>query len=315
MAGGHVVDSDTLVDHGDPADRFDVVILSEGFQQKELGIFDAYAEYLATGLLDMAPFRQVKSLINVHVVRTASTDSGVTNFPIIGVAKKTLFEVRGDFDGTGFAGFFGTDSPEAIWEAARVIAPKSQLELFVVILNAQGEGASGFFDQQLAITALWGSKPEFLRFAAHECGHAIANLAEEYIGCNPHDDSRAHLNQATEEERNAGTVWWKSLAKPSELKADGSFRAVHELGDPFMPNGEQPKVKPSLKGKLGLYWGCQDVPPEHDHPNQGCDAWKDPHGASFYRALARCRMRRSTYAFCRVCRHLITEVITQTASP
>lgn len=315
MAGGHVVDSDTLLNNGDPADRFDVVIVSEGFQKKELGVFDAYAEHLSTGLLDMAPFRQVKSLINVHVVRTVSVDSGITNFPTIGVPKKTLFDVRGDFDGTGFPGYFGTDTPEAIWRAAEVIAPLDQLELFVVILNAQGEGASGFFDQRLALTALWGSKPEFLRFAAHECGHAIANLAEEYIGCSPHDDSRLHPNQATEEDRSAGTVWWKSLAKASELKADGSFRAVHELGDPFMANGEQPKMKASLKGKLGLYWGCQDIPPEDDDPQKVCDAWKDPDGAPFYRGMARCRMRRSTYGFCRVCRHVMTEVITQIASP
>lgn len=315
MAGGRVVDSDTLLDNGAPADRFDIVILSEGFQKKELGVFDAYAEHLSTGLLDMAPFRQVKSLINVHVVRTASVDSGITNFPNIGVPKKTFFGVHGDFDGTGFPGYFGTDAPEAIWSAAEVIAPKEELELFVVILNAKGEGASGFFEQRTAFTALWGSKPDFLRYASHECGHAIADLAEEYIGCNPHDASRVYRNQATEDDRNAGTVSWKSLAKPSELKADGSFRAVHELGDPFMPNGEQPKMSPALKGKLGLYWGCQDVPPEDADPVAACDAWKDPDGAPFYRGMAKCRMRRSTYEFCRVCRHVLTEVITQTASP
>ena len=114
-------------------------------------------------------------------------------------------------------------------------------------------------------------------------------------------------NQGTEQEKQSDTISWKGLATAAELDGNNAFRAVHVLGDPFDINNE-PIVSLPLSGMLGLYWGCQDGDPDIAGP-EACDPYQDPRGATFYRPMARCKMRRSFFPFCRVCETKIAEAI------
>lgn len=312
---GTIVDAPTIVDNGNPATRFDIVILGEGFRQGQLGRFDEKAEMLADRLLAMPPFAEVADLVNVHTVRTVSTDSGVSGFPGANVKKKTFYGVKGHFELPGVANppasFLGTHSPERILMAAEHVAPLETLELFIVLVNVKAFSASAFPEQQLAFTGLHKSDAQLVNYTAHECGHAIARLAEEYLDCDGPTPGRTYFNQTTEADRRAGTVWWKSLAKASELDAAGGFKAVHVCDDPdvhFTPGTHTPvfDATPSLNGKLGLYWGCQDIDPSLAG---FCDFYEDGRGRNFYRAMAACKMRNVKSPFCRVCSALMVERI------
>jgi IgA Peptidase M64 len=312
---GRVVDTRTIVDNGDPARRFDIVILGEGFPQSQLRRFDETAKLLADRLLAMPPFAEVADLINVHTVRTASTDRGVSQFPDLEVKKKTFYGVVGHFDMMGAANaprsFLGTHVPETILAAAERIAPLETLELFIVLVNVKALAASAFPDQQLAFTSLHHTHADLVDYTAHECGHAIARTAEEYQDQDGPTPGRTYLNRTTEKDRRAGTVWWKTLAKPSELDAKGGFKAVHEFGDPnvhFTRATQTPVFdkRRSRNGMLGLYWGCQDINPAL--PGKP-DPFQDARGREFYRAMATCKMRNIKSPFCRVCSALIFDRI------
>lgn len=306
---GYIQNAQTIVSTGSPADQFDIVILGDGFQESELGIFDARVALIAGGLLTMPPFDGLAGRINIHSVRVVSTDSGITNCPSAGGTRQTFFNVEGNFNGQ-YAGFVGTHTPQVIYQAAELIAPREQLELFLVIANCSLPGGSAFPEQDLAFVTMWPLAPDpmkFVNIAAHEAAHVIANLGEEYIGCEPPDPCKTYPNQITEAQKQADDVWWKSLALPAELQ-NNAFRAVHAFGDPFDANNE-PIVPSTVAGMLGLYWGCQDIDPAIPPQGGTCDPYQDPRGAPFHRGMARCKMRKSFFPFCRVCSLMLEDAI------
>jgi hypothetical protein len=314
MANGSIVGTRTLVDNGDPARRFDIVILGDGFQQAQLKRFDDKAAALAQGLLGMPPFDDVAHLINVHTVRTVSTDSGVSRFPTKSVKKKTFYNVTGHFQAPGLTqppkSFLGTPTPEVILNAASGIAPQKDLDLYLVLVNVKALAASAFPEQQMAFTGLHQTNTDLVNYTAHECCHAIARTAEEYQDCDGPTPGKTFPNQATEADRLAGNVSWLGQAKASELNAAGDFRAVHLFGDPNVhfdaTHAPVFDATPSLNGKLGLYWGCQDI--DETLPGS-CDFFQDSRGKGYYRPMATCRMRRVDAPFCRVCSQLMIDRI------
>jgi hypothetical protein len=304
----YLAGSDTLVSAGDPADCFDIVILGDGFSASDLAEFDARAAALANGLIAMPPFDALASKINIHAVRAVSLDSGISQCPAGGGTKSTYFDVKGNFNGQ-YAGFVGTNNPERIYQAAELIAPREHLEVFLVIANCDIEGGSAFPQQRLAFITMYADMTKFVNFAAHELAHVLAGTCEEYIGCVEDDPLTVYPNQVTDAQRAANAIPWLSLAVAGELTSTGVFRAQHVLGDP-LDNIDQPIVAAELKGMLGAYWGCQDIAIGSGFPGDMCPhPYSDPRGAGFFRPMAECRMRRSRYAFCRVCAAKLTEAV------
>jgi hypothetical protein len=283
-ADGQFVDATTPISNGAPADRFDIVITGDGFQPGELGRFDQLADQLMTGLRAMEPFSSMASLINWHVVRVASTDSGIERCPTpqpSNPTKRTFYRVEGCWDNSGYPGFFGTDHPERIHWAAEQVAPWEHVELVIVIANCSTWGGHAWPDWKLAIVSTHANL--FVGLAAHECGHVISSLAEEYIACvkdepqwlDPNKTRMPKVGRSLMRHVGAGanagvvlqggppirdTVWWKGLARAGELHPDGTFKAVHVRGDAVSPtDGMSPAVPPLQAGFIGAYWGCQDI--------------------------------------------------------
>ncbi|HEY2940792.1 MAG TPA: M64 family metallopeptidase [Vicinamibacteria bacterium] len=314
----------TLRRSGDPLDKFNMVILGDGFQQRELPAFNKHARLLAKRLLKIGPFNRVATRINVYSVSTASVDSGVT---MIGAPKDTFYGVQGSWLGPGdFPGHFGTPFQDRIVATAGLAAPEQAPGVRIVIVNYDADGGRGSHADRTVFVPLYAvdetgapvssvqQKKDFVEFTAHECGHAIADLAEEYISCNPHTVGELHRNQQTPEETAVNPmVKWRPLARPRELDAKGTFKVVHNQGDKMASRNSEPPgpvVGSGLTGMLGLYWGCMDVDPAASAPaSSQCDPWEDPRGAPFYRSMARCRMRFQTQPFCRVCADGIQTII------
>lgn len=305
-----------IIDSGRPSDNaFDIVILSEGFQNAELPTFWMWATLLANGLVLTAPYAAFQDRINVHGVGVASEQSGVTlvsppGLPPENVVVNTFVQCKGYFHGKPSRTFFGTDALGVVQDAVSWAVPYAQADLIAILVNlaVPGGGSADPPNRQIFVPLI-ADPDKFINTVAHESGHVVAHAGEEYIGCIAYNVADDHPNVATQDEVDADAVPWKSLARPNELRSDGRFAAVHAYGDPMTAEC-QPIMSGALTGALGLYWGCQYTDPAI---GSACDPYCDQRSASFYRPMAECKMRRSRYTFCRVCAKKISEAILSAA--
>jgi hypothetical protein len=303
-------------------EAFNIVVLGDGFSEGEREDFVNWARKLVDGvpshqipgLKDRKPFVDVWSAVNVRFVETISTDSGISGCsgqrkcPGSAVSpRQTYYGLSGCFEGLPGPGYVGTTSVDLIYQAAEQAFCAEYTHLYIMLANCRVSGGSGHPDQQLVYLTLWendGSE-EFVRAGAHECGHAIAWLADEYIACSPKDVTRVHPNQATADEVESGTVPWTPLAVSQETTRAGDGRvhlvAVEKYGGKA--------VAAARYDWLGAFWGCQDFDTE-EVEDLSCNPWTDKRGSEFFRPMHECRMRKLRWEFCRVCSKAITDHIT-----
>src|SRR5262249_55876382 len=75
-ADGHVVGVQKVVDNGPNAERYNIVILGDGYRASELDKFAADVDAFVATFQGTAPYDKLWPGINVHRVDVASTDSG-----------------------------------------------------------------------------------------------------------------------------------------------------------------------------------------------------------------------------------------------
>jgi hypothetical protein len=68
-----------IVDHGLNSQRYNIVILGDGYRASELAKFAADVEAFINTFRTTAPYDQLWSGINIHRVDVVSTDSGVND--------------------------------------------------------------------------------------------------------------------------------------------------------------------------------------------------------------------------------------------
>jgi hypothetical protein len=306
---GEITSIETRVSNGDSRERFDIVITGDGFLRGEAKKFDRLATRLIDGLSKMQPFRSVRQLINWHVVQVASKDSGVEHCPT-NKPRDTFYQTEGCWDGTSVNSYLGTGESglRRIWWAAEKALQNDAPDLIIVVANCRWYGGHGYPGAKLVIVPSCDSRPRlFVPMVAHECGHAILGLADEYLGGGLEDPSRpdpnkAHLADVSASvrqrllERMPNTVqpvrgptpealdhvWWKDLARKHELNKGGIFRAVHVPGDPRAGRYDpRPQLThTSHRRFLGAFWGCQDRSDVNDLVRAYCDLVGTPNSGS-----------------------------------
>ena len=75
-ADGAVSGTQKIVDHGPDAQRYNIVILGDGYRAAELAKYHADAQAFVDTLRQTAPFGDLWCGINVHRIDVTSTDSG-----------------------------------------------------------------------------------------------------------------------------------------------------------------------------------------------------------------------------------------------
>lgn len=288
---------------------FNIVIMGDGFADTELCMFTRRAEEITRRLMRIPPFdsADVQAALAVHMIRVVSHHSGIDNCPYPGVRKDTYFDLEGNWEDVGYAGFFGTPHEETIYDVGSLIAPPEEVGLYVILANTALPGGRGDAGTRFAYVSIESDDQTLADVVAHEGAHALAGLTDEYIGCDPDQPQQTYPNLTTEEHVRNDDVWWKRLATREELKR-GRFRAIHRLGDKLHACTREPILRRRYQEMLGLFWGCSYIdqgPP----PPDGCDPLADPRGARYYRPMARCKMRKLEWAFCTVCRAQIRQAI------
>lgn len=163
---------------GTSGDKFDIVILAEGYTSSQMSLFSTNATTLRDAIVGFAPYNTYAKFIRVWQVNTISTDSGVDK-PVWGTYRNTCFDgaynmAVGDTAGPGR---LLTVSNTANINAAKGLV--SGADLVIVIVNDTyygGAGGGGL------CTTYNGSS--MTGVVTHETGHAATNLADEYCYSN-----------------------------------------------------------------------------------------------------------------------------------
>jgi len=204
---------------GDPAIRFSMVVLGDGYTADEQERFREHVDKHLNVLWSIEPFRSYRSYINVYAVDVVSGESGITCDP----------EHREERDtplGLNFSG--GCTNPNARGilvnqDAAREYAALAtpHFDQILVIANTDTYGGIG---GRVATTS--GGNAIGPLITPHEIGHSLGRLQDEYTysargvpgGHYDGDEpaSSQHTLLAEDEMVAQGAKWWRWLGEESE---------------------------------------------------------------------------------------------------
>ncbi len=297
---------------GDPKQKVDIVVLSEGYTTKEMNKFKKDAQAFANALLETEPFASRKNDLNIRAVEVPSPESGLAH-PHQDIYRRSALSVSyGAFDSERYA--LGFDN-----KTIRNAAANVPYEFTAIIMNDSIYGGGGIYN--LYITAAADNAFDKYLYV-HEFGHHFADLADEYYASSTAYEMGStiqepwELNVTTYKEKDKikwgdlidenvplPTPWDKEkfdkhsietqkereklrAAKTPESKMNEFFIAQREWEENHLNN-----IK--YAGKTGLYEGAQ----YHSH--------------GIYRSAPNCIMFTRTDHFCPACQRAINLVIDQ----
>ncbi|HYO49699.1 MAG TPA: M64 family metallopeptidase [Chloroflexia bacterium] len=283
---GKVIGTTLIYDSGDPAERFNLVLVSEGYKQSELGKFADDAQHFVDGLFDIAPFDEFQCAINVYRVDVSSTDSGAddpTQCGGTGAMPKTFFDAK--FCTGGVRRALTANSALVLEVAAQQVPQFHSAQL---VVNSPIYGGTG---GQVGVSSTAthkddGTPVDWREIIIHEMGHSIFGLADEYeyyAGCTSgetgHDNwAGGEPSQANVTASTTANGKWSDLINTSTL--------------PTTTNGDCSKCDPQPSPSsfwIGTFEGAK-----YYH-------------CGLYRPMFDCKMRKLDYPFCAVCARVIRE--------
>ncbi len=169
--GGPVVK--TILSNGPVKNRYDMVILGDGYRDVEISRFYRDVNGWIQNLFSREPYKSYKGFFNVHTVFRASKESGAShpdrNPPII---RNNAYGATYNFGGTPRC-LYITKRSLALSDAA--LAPDVEGRVVVFVNDSRYGGCGGTFS-----VSYNGSSAKEVQ--THELGHSFGLLADEYGG-------------------------------------------------------------------------------------------------------------------------------------
>jgi hypothetical protein len=280
---GSVLGTTKIVDHGSDADRWNLVLVSEGYRSTQMGQFQTNAQNFVNTLFATAPFNTLQSAINVHRVDVTSTDSGA-NDPTAcggsGANPATYFD--GSFCNSGIRRLLLVNNT-TVFNVVNAEVPA--WDMILVIVNSTVYGGAGGAVGTFSLAS--GAN----EIGMHEMGHTAFGLADEYeywAGCGVDTNRNNHPAAEPAEPNvtinlNRSTIKWGDLILAS-TPLPTTNNANCTVCDP--------QSNPLPADTVGAYEGAH-----YYH----CDC---------YRPQFNCRMRMLGVPFCAVCRRVIVNELT-----
>jgi hypothetical protein len=161
---------DVISENGAADKKVDIVILGDGYTEKEMDKFRKDATRLSGFLLNSEPFKSHKTDFNIRAVETPSAGSGV-NKPHHGVFARTPLTVHySSFDSERYALSYDN-------RTIRDVASAVPYDLMVILVNERTYGGGGIYNLYTTVSA----DNKFAEYImVHEMGHHMAALADEY---------------------------------------------------------------------------------------------------------------------------------------
>jgi hypothetical protein len=239
--------------NGDPAARFSLVVMSDGYTAAEMPKYRAHLDKHLNVLWSIEPFRSYRNYINVYSVEIASAESGVSCDPEVRVQRKTPL-------GANFTD--GCTNPNARGilvnqNVAREYAKRATpaFDQILVITNTDTYGGIGG-----GVATTSGGNSLGVLITPHEIGHSLGRLQDEYtyrergVPGGPYKGSEptsVHHTLMTEEQmRTEQAKWFRWLGDESESGGKiGRFE-----GGQYTTTGVWRPSKHSMMISIGYYF-------------------------------------------------------------
>jgi hypothetical protein len=307
----------TVFENGPAAAKLDLLVLGEGYAERDLPKFHADVKRLVDILFTYEPFKSRKTDFNVRALDLPASESGVLR-PDSRIFRRTPLSVQ--------YGIFGSERYMLTYDdrALREAASAAPYDFLEILVNDARYGGGGIYNFQATASVDTG----FAEYVfVHEFGHHFAGLADEYYGSDvayetggdklepwePNvtalkDPKALKWTDLVEKGTPLPTPWEKDAfekenrgvqAERRKLIAEGASPAA--LDDLFRRQmSEETKLLSSMawSGKTGAFEGA---------------AYE---AKGLYRPSADCIMfTRDAVGFCPVCRRAIGRVIDEYSRP
>lgn len=289
VTDGTVLGKTKIVDHGSPSERWNLVLVGDGYRASEMATYHTNAQDFVDALFGEPPFNdtylfgsRLSDAINVYRIDVTSTDSGADDPAVCGgsgAMPATYFDAR--FCNSGIRRLLQvTDATVQTVVSAQL----PQAHMTMALVNSPIYGGSGGAVATVSMAA--GAN----EIGLHEMGHTAFGLADEYeywAGCGVDTANNNHPASEPSEpnvtiDNNRSSIKWASLIAAS-TPMPTTNNADCTLCDP-QPN-------PLPVGTVGAFEGAH-----YYH----CDA---------YRPEFNCKMRALGYPFCAVCKQRIRQTL------
>ncbi|MER7952171.1 M64 family metallopeptidase [Streptomyces sp. NPDC096079] len=216
---------------GPVSGRLDLVIMGDGYTAAQQADFRADAQATLDHVFAIEPYASYRGLFNIWLVDTASAESGVSGDPTAGVVRNTAL---GSY-------FFCEDTERLLClDTDKVTAYANQApasDIVFVIANSAKYGGAGYSfptpptgASYHGVATMSSDNPQSYLIGAHELGHSIGNLADEYqyagYGAYPYPSSESANISVTPD---LGTGKWSRWL--GEQDPTGSVIGTYEGGD------------------------------------------------------------------------------------
>ncbi|MEE4197114.1 MAG: M64 family metallopeptidase [Bacteroidales bacterium] len=159
-----------LVDHGNPAEKADIVFLAEGYTANQMDKFKKDVQRLVSYLFSQPPFDTEAEKFNIWIVKSPSEESG-TDIPGRDIYKKTV--LNSNFYTFDSERYLTTDNFHMVSDVASVV-PYDDI---CIVVNSEKYGGGGIYNHYAIFTA---DHPSAETVFIHEFGHSFAGLGDEY---------------------------------------------------------------------------------------------------------------------------------------
>ncbi|MEK8106947.1 M64 family metallopeptidase [Micromonospora sp. M12] len=163
---------------GDPATRFNLVLLGDGYTEADLPTFRAHVDRHLNTLWTIEPFKSYRSYFNVYAVEIVSAESGVDCDPGSSAPRRDTALGMGFWGGCNPASvqrLLTVDGTAANAYADLAVGTNPGNRQLIALANSGTYGGAGGSNA----TASGGNALSAL-ISPHELGHSLGGLQDEY---------------------------------------------------------------------------------------------------------------------------------------
>lgn len=286
---GYVVASHKIVDHGPNSQRFNLVILGDGYRASELPQFATDTENFINLLRATDPYPDLWCGFNIFRIDVVSTESGADDPGTCGdgsagsgATPRTYFDST--FCSDGNVRRLLSCNDDTAQDVANLYVPENHFTMVIVNTSEYGGSSDGR-------VAKLSTNAQSAEIALHEMGHLVFGLADEYDcrSCTAGETGQDHYSGGEPMQPNVTTNTNRNTIKWSAQLSS----ATDSLPTTSNPDCTQRDTQANPKGSnyVGAYEGA-------DYFHCGC-----------YRPSFDCRMRALGQPFCAVCQAVIRSTL------